>query len=389
MAEWPTAPIGELFKLKQGTYLKPAEMGEEQTDAFPYPVYGANGVIGYSSRRMYSDRTTLISCRGANCGVVHYTVPNVWISNNSIACVPTAEIDPRFYYYVCLSTDFSDVITGSAQPQITITNLSSKRFIKPPLSIQQRLADILSAYDELIENNQRRIRILEDMARSLYREWFVHFRYSGHESAPLVDSTLGQIPQGWEVKSLGEVATITMGLSPKGNTYNEQGAGTPLVNGPVEFGERFTKQVKWTSAPTKLCKKGDLVVCVRGSTTGKYVKSDDKYCIGRGVCAISSEYQCFVDLLFENELPTLLGQTSGSTFPSWTGPQLKSHLVLKPPSGLLARFEEHVKPMSAVIFEYSRQSANLRCTRDLLLSRLLSGQITVAATESFIEEVGA
>jgi len=295
------------------------------------------------------------------------------------------------HYYLDSSTTRSYLkgtfISGAAIPRVVLKDLKRATVLVPPLPTQRRIAGILSAYDELIENNQRRIRILEDMARSLYREWFVHFRYSGHESVPLVDSPLGQIPQGWEVKSLGEVATITMGLSPKGNTYNEQGAGTPLVNGPVEFGERFTKQVKWTSAPTKLCKKGDLVVCVRGSTTGKYVKSDDKYCIGRGVCAISSEYQCFVDLLFENELPTLLGQTSGSTFPSWTGPQLKSHLVLKPPSRLLTRFEELVKPMNAVIFEYSRQSTNLRCTRDLLLSRLLSGQITVAATESFIEEV--
>ncbi len=91
MATWPTVPIGELFKLKQGTYLKPEEMGEAQSVEFSFPVYGANGVIGYSNRMMYSERTTLVSCRGANCGVVHFTVPNVWISNNSIACVPKGD----------------------------------------------------------------------------------------------------------------------------------------------------------------------------------------------------------------------------------------------------------------------------------------------------------
>ena len=131
MEAWPTVPIGELFKLKQGTYLKPEDMGETQSDEFPFPVYGANGIIGYSNRKMYGERTTLVSCRGANCGVVHYTVPNVWISNNSIACVPKGDIDPAFYYYVCENTDFGDVITGSAQPQITITNLSSKEFVRP------------------------------------------------------------------------------------------------------------------------------------------------------------------------------------------------------------------------------------------------------------------
>jgi type I restriction enzyme, S subunit len=213
------------------------------------------------------------------------------------------------------------------------------------------------------------------MACALYREWFVHFRFPRHEKFPRVDSALGDIPQGWAVKPLGEVATVTMGLSPKGSTYNDQGDGTPLVNGPVEFGERFTRQVKWTTAPAKLCREGDLVVCVRGSTTGRNVKSDGVYCLGRGVCGLSSKHQCFVDLLFKNELPTLLGQTRGSTFPSWTGPQLKSHAVLCPSSELLAHFEVMVKPMSAAVLDYSRQIQNLRRTRDVLLPRLLSGKV--------------
>src|SRR6185295_13802811 len=123
------------------------------------------------------------------------------------------------------------------------------------------------------------------------------------------------------------------------------------------------------------------VVCVRGSTTGKYVKSDGLYCLGRGVCGLSSKYQCFVDLLFENELPTLLGQTSGSTFPSWTGPQLKNHPVLSPPPALLARFEALVKPMSDAVLGYSRKIQNLRRTRDLLLPRLLSGQVELQFDE--------
>ena len=245
----------------------------------------------------------------------------------------------------------------------------------PSRAMQDQIAGILSAYDDLIENNQRRIKILEEMARSLYREWFVHFRFPGHDKVKMVSSPLGPIPQGWEVKPLEELATVTMGLSPKGDTYNEEENGTPLVNGPVEFGDRFTKRMKWTTEPTKFCKEGDLVVCVRGSTTGKYVKSDGVYSLGRGVCGISSKYQCFIELLFENELPTLLGQTSGSTFPSWTGPQLKSHRVLSPPPEVSARFDALVKPMSATVLRYSRQIQNLRRTRDLLLPRLLSGNL--------------
>ena len=287
------------------------------------------------------------------------------------------KIDRAYFYYLVLSPEFRanvmNIRSGAAQPFISLANLRAFEVsYDDDLEVQRRIAGILSAYDELIENSQRRIKILESMARALYREWFVHFRFPGHESVPRLPSALGDIPQGWEVKKLGEVATITMGLSPKGDTYNEQGDGTPLVNGPVEFGDRFTKQLKWTTAPTKLCHDGDLVVCVRGSTTGKYVKSDGEYCLGRGVCGMNSKHQAHLDLLFQAELPRLLGQTSGSTFPSWTGPQLQSHPVLSPPSKLLERFEEIAKPMSAAIATYVRRIENLRLTRDMLLPKLLT-----------------
>ena len=79
----------------------------------------------------------------------------------------------------------------------------------PPLPVQRRIAGILSAYDELMENSQRRIRILEAMARALYREWFVHFRFPGHEKLPRVASPLGDIPQGWEVRDRGEIGAFS------------------------------------------------------------------------------------------------------------------------------------------------------------------------------------
>jgi len=256
----------------------------------------------------------------------------------------------------------------------------------PTIVTQERISSILSAYDDLIENNTRRFKILEEIAQMLYREWFVNFRFPGHRKVKMVESELGPIPEGWLVKPFGEVANITMGLSPKGDTYNEEGDGVPLVNGPVEFGDRFTKAVKWTTAPSKLCNEGDLIVCVRGSTTGRYVKSDGVYCLGRGVCGISSTFQSFVDLLFKNELPALLAQTSGSTFPSWTGPQLKSHLALRPTVELLQRFEAMASPISGAVAVYSRSINNLRTTRDLLLPKLISGEISVEAAEEAMEQ---
>ena len=361
-----TMQLGEVISFANGKSIKPGGEG-------CYPVYGSNGIIGHCDEFRHEDGI-IIGRVGAYCGSVAYCPGRFWSSDNTLVAFPaTNEFDAKFLFYLLHNTKLSRYAGGAAQPLVTQTVLKQVKVEVPPFTTQRRIGGILSAYDDLIENNQRRIKILEEMARSLYREWFVHFRFPGYDKVKMVPSTLGQIPQGWEVKKLGELATVTMGLSPKGDTYNEEEDGTPLVNGPVEFGDRFTKRVKWTTEPTKFCKEGDLVVCVRGSTTGKYVKSDGVYCLGRGVCGISSKYQCFIELLFENELPTLLGQTSGSTFPSWTGPQLKSHPVLSPPPEVLARFDAFVKPMSAAVLEYSRQIQNLRRTRDLLLPRLLSG----------------
>ena len=341
--------------------------------------------LNNSSAKYYPPNTVLVAMYGANVGQLGWLRKPATV--NQAICglvVDEQKADWRFVFYSLLLNrgDLTIQAQGAAQQNLNQDLIRQFCIELPPVPIQRRIAGILSAYDELIENSQRHIKILESMARALYREWFVHFRFPGHESVPRVPSPLGEIPQGWEVKRLEDVAALTMGLSPKGDSYNEDGEGIPLVNGPVEFGERFTKQVKWTTAPTKLCKDGDLVVCVRGSTTGKFVKSDGEYCLGRGVCGISSTYQCFVDLLFENELPSLLSQTGGSTFPSWTGPQLKSHPVVSPTPEVLLRFEALVKPMSARVLECSRKVDNLRRTRDLLLPRLLSGQVDVEAMPS-------
>ena len=109
-----------------------------------------------------------------------------------------------------------------------------------------------------------------------------------------------------------------MGASPKGDTYNEQEIGIPLINGPVEFGEYFLVKKKWTTAPTRLSQTGDLILCVRGSTTGRRVIADDVYCLGRGVCAIRTltNEQLFINQTIDTNLDQLLAKTTGSVFPN-------------------------------------------------------------------------
>jgi type I restriction enzyme S subunit len=374
----PTSAKPELFGVDY-PFITPSDLDFDRPHVPTERYLSAEG-HDWQKNQILPKGSVCFTCIGATIGKLCKTVrPSFSNQQVNSVVVDAAEHDAWFVYYLLRfhGKEIASIASGAATPIVNKTTFAHFEISVPPLPTQRKIASILSAYDDLIENNSRRIAILEEMAQAIYREWFVNFRFPGHENVELVDSPLGKIPEGWKVKPLGEVAIITMGTSPKGDTYNEEGRGTPLVNGPVEFGERFTRQIKWTTAPKKFCNAGDLVVCVRGSTTGKYVKSDSVYCLGRGVCGLSGKYQCFIDQLFANELPALLAQTGGSTFPSWTGPQLKDHPVLSPPIELLKTFQQVVEPMNGQVLVYSQKNQNLRTTRDLVLPKLISGQLDV------------
>ena len=334
--------LGDAITLKRG-YDLPHQMRQEGN----VPIVSSAGITGTHSECKVRG-PGVVTGRCGTLGEVHYVASDFWPLNTTLYVQNFKGNDVRFVSYLLQTLDFGSRSGAAAVPGVNRNDLHRLPIVLPDVEEQRRIASILSAYDNLIENNTQRIAILEEMARRIYEEWFVRFRFPGHEQVKMVESELGLIPDGWSVQPLQEIATVTMGLSPKGDSYNTDGDGVPLINGPVEFGDHFTACIKWTTTPTKLCSAGDLIVCVRGSTTGKYVKSDGVYCLGRGVCAIQSDWQCFVDQMFIHQLPVLLGQTGGSTFPSWTGPQLKSHPVLLPSGDLLSRFESLVQRLYAL-----------------------------------------
>ena len=367
MKAWRNCKLGDVMTLKRGHDL-PSDLRQEGE----IPVVSSSGITGYHNEAKAAP-PGVVTGRYGTIGEVFYLDQEYWPLNTALYVIDFKGTDPKFAAYFLRNVLKGYQSDKAAVPGVDRNVLHEISVAVPEAAIQQRIADTLTAYVDLMENNRRRMAFLEESARLLYREWFVHLRFPGHEKATLTNG----VPEGWERVPLNSLASVTMGLSPKGDTYNECGDGMPLVNGPVEFGERFTKRVKWTTSPTKVCKSGELIVCVRGSTTGKYVISDGEYCLGRGVCGISSTHQCFVNLTFENELRVLLPQTSGSTFPSWTGPQLKLHPVWAPPTALLDQFENQVTPNYKAIAVLSQQTQKLRIARDLLLPRLMSGEIDV------------
>ena len=184
-------------------------------------------------------------------------------------------VDVRFLLYYFFTEEWRAVIrknmlTGTTVDRIPLTSFPDFPVKAPQLSVQQRIADVLSAYDELIENNQRRIQILETMARALYREWFVEFRFPGHEKIPRVASPLGDIPKGWETKPLGEVAHIFRGRSYRSVDLAGEG-GLPFLNLKCidrDGGFRRSGLKRYTGEyrDTHIAKKGDIVVAVTDMT---------------------------------------------------------------------------------------------------------------------------
>jgi type I restriction enzyme, S subunit len=228
----------------------------------------------------------------------------------------------------------------------------------PSISKQLEIVKEYNVIQNRIALNKQLIKKLEETAQAIYREWFVE------------GIDLENLPKGWRVGKLSEIATIIMGQSPEGESYNEVGNGSPLINGPVEFGDYFTLKTKWTTEPKKFCKKGDLIFCVRGSTVGKNVIADDRYAIGRGVCTISSKYQFHLIQLVKINLNEILKDVTGSTFPNIDKITLGNYPVVISSDEILDDFEIKALPISQMIRVKAKENLVLTELKDLLLSKL-------------------
>ena len=193
----------------------------------------------------------------------------------------------------------------------------------------------------------------------------------------------------WPIKKLSEIAEVQMGQSPQGSSYNSSGVGVPLINGPVEFGETpfsRTKRTKFTTEPTKTCKVGDLILCVRGSTTGRMNIAGYDSCIGRGVASIRSEhYQDWINFFVHTNRENIYQMGSGSTFPNVSGAKLSKLEIPVPPASEQKRIVAILDEVFAGIDDaIANTEKNLTNARELFESYLDS--VFTQRDKSWIEE---
>ncbi len=270
------------------------------------------------------------------------------------------------------------ISTGAATKFLTLTILNDIELDLPPLPTQRKIASILSAYDDLIENSTRRIKILEGMAQALYREWFVKFRFPGHEKLRMVESELGMVPEGWEVKRLGDVSNILMGQSPSSEFYNEVGEGLPFHQGVTDFGDRFPIDRMYCTAQNRVAEAEDILFSVR-APVGRINIVNKKIVIGRGLCAIrnKSGYQTFVFQQLKEKFKEEDSMGGGTIFKSVTKDDMHGIKFLVPSEVLIKSFEDITAPIFTELKNLTSKNTNLRRTRDLLLPKLISGEVDV------------
>ena len=287
-------------------------------------------------------------------------------------------------------------VPSIAQP---VTYLRTIQLPLPPIPEQRAIAYILGTLDDKIELNRRMNETLEAMARALFKSWFVDFdpvraKMEGRDTGlpghiadlfpdRLVDSELGEIPEGWEVKALGECFNLTMGQSPPGSTYNEDGDGLPFFQGRTDFGFRYPENRKFCTAPTRIAQPGDTLVSVR-APVGDINLAWEKCCIGRGVAALRHKSGSkSLSYYSANMLQGLLQdyEHTGTVFGAINKGQFEALQTIESKPNVVGAFDSYASPLDKRIRANTAESRALVALLDALLPKLVSGELRIRSRE--------
>jgi len=292
------------------------------------------------------------------------------------------------YVFTYIRKAIQNSASGSIQDNINIEYLTGLRFKIPLKAYQDKIVAVLSALDKKIELNIRINAELEAMAKTLYDYWFVQFDFPDANCKPYKTSggkmvynhaLKREIPEGWSDKTLSQIANITMGQSPEGSSYNEEGVGTIFYQGSTDFGWLFPTTRQYTTAPSRMAKKGDILLSVRAPVGDMNIANTD-CCIGRGLAALNSKtgsdgFLFYVMKYFKQIFDRR--NSEGTTFGSITKNDLHSLTLAYPTADLLKKYDDVVTNYNKMIFERSLENREIISLRDWLLPMLMNGQVIV------------
>ena len=295
---------------------------------------------------------------------------------------------------------------GATMPNLNTSILGSLPFLLPPLPEQRAIAAVLGALDDKIEQNRRTARALERLARAIFRAWFVEFepvkaKAEGATSFPsmpqdvfdalptrFVDAEIGPVPDGWEVKALGEVVNLTMGQSPKSEFYNQHGEGLPFHQGVSDHGFRFPTRRVYCTIEGRLADAGDILLSVR-APVGRINVADVKMVLGRGLAGLRhrSGRQSFLLYQMQHLFSEDDTMGEGTIYKSVNKKYLNEIPLLGAPGVVEEAFELVAKPIDQMITSAINESHKLAEMRDYLLPKLLSGSVQFCDATNVPEDV--
>jgi type I restriction enzyme, S subunit len=397
---WRAVTWGDLAVLRYGKALRTHKEGGGD-----FRVFGTNGPIGWTEEPMFPPGI-VVGRKGAYRGI-HYSARPCWVIDTAfyLELLDARLVDVSWAYYQLKTVDLDSMDSGSAIPSTTRDAFATIPAYLPPIHTQRRISSVLRSLDDLIENNRRRIQLLEQMAQAIYREWFVKFRYPGHEHSTFVDSPLGPIPSDWSVLPVANIAStarhaVTSG--PFGSKLGRKdyvGFGTPVIRGAnLRLGGGFDESdfifvsaEKCTELRSSLARPGDVIITQRGtlgqvgiipatSKFAEYVLSQSQMKVTADRTIAAPEF-LYAQLRTNETTERFVSQAMSSGVPHVNLALLREFEVLVPTVEVQDKFVATISPSVKTLELLTLQNVALMKVRDMLLPKLVTGQIDVSSLD--------
>ena len=373
-------------------WLKTEQLGDKYI--YETNEHISNAALEKTSIKLFPENSISIAMYGEGKTRGNLSILKKTMATNQACCnvvINPEKADFEYVYYF-LKTQYEELRNLSSGVRNNLNTSDIKNYpIRLPenLKRQRAISKVLKTLDDKIELNNRINIELEVMAKTLYDYWFVQFDFPDTNGKPyktaggkmVYSETLKrEIPDGWEDKTLSEIANITMGQSPEGSSYNEEGDGSIFYQGSTDFGWLFPTTRQYTTAPNRMAKKGDILLSVRAPVGDMNIANTD-CCIGRGLAALNSKTESDGFLFYVMKYFKQIfdrRNSEGTTFGSITKNDLFSLTLAYPTADLLKKYDEVVTSYNSMVFERSLENQELIKLRDWLLPMLMNGQVTVA-----------
>lgn len=375
---WRDATLKDLVFLQRGF-----DITKAQQKPGDVPVISSSGIKSHHSEAKVEGPGIVIGRKGT-LGSVFFSEQDFWPHDTTLWSKELHGNSPRFVYYFLKTLRLENYNVGNANPTLNRNHIHDLEIRIPDRPTQDEIADILSAYDDLIENNRRRMALLEESARLLYREWFVHLRFPGHEHVPINDG----VPEGWERKNYNDVFSFEGGFAFKSKSYLESGKyGVVTIKNVHDA--KFVPDCpsRLDEVPEKMkehcfLKTGDVLLSLTGNVGRACFVYGENYLLNQRVAKVSGTPgvpRSFVYWTFSNTASqqTLTNMAYGVAQLNLSPVKLGKCEFIKPSQMILDLFDESCESIFRQLIALSLQSRELESARDILLPRLMNGELAV------------